>query len=460
MDLLTPHLQDCSAMLANTPEAALLLSVERHILAASAPAAGLFGYSSDEMAGMPFSVLIPQPEPYHGLVQREGITQSGKALLLELSYTPLDDQVILVFLRPRFSLDDQSFFRTLVRNVPRLGLLVADPTLRFVFAEGEILRENGYTDIEGRSLGEVVPAATAAQLEPLYRRALAGEEFSIEHQRLGKVFRILFLPIRDQKRGVVGVMAITNDVTEQRQLEGRLTEANEALEARIAERTDALQNAHQDMQRFAYSTAHNLKNPLALLVSTADFLLQEKLELSLDEQAKALSLIENTARKMANIVNEMLLLAEVQHLEEMTFAPVDMVMVIHEALNRLRHTTDLDIRISPVLPSVVSYAPWLEEVWANYLSNALRYGGNPPKIQIGASEDEKMITYWVQDNGAGIAPEEHEKLFADFTHLPHTQGHGLGLAIVKRIVNKLGGEVGVESTLGLGSRFWFSLPKR
>jgi signal transduction histidine kinase len=115
-------------------------------------------------------------------------------------------------------------------------------------------------------------------------------------------------------------------------------------------------------------------------------------------------------------------------------------------------------------------------VWANYISNALKYGGTPPRIELGytlldprnAKPDPassiqlpaSSIQFWVQDNGPGLTEVQQGRLFTQFTrlHQVRAEGHGLGLSIVQRIVTKLGGDVGVESEVGQGSRFWFTLP--
>jgi signal transduction histidine kinase len=114
-------------------------------------------------------------------------------------------------------------------------------------------------------------------------------------------------------------------------------------------------------------------------------------------------------------------------------------------------------------PAALGYGPWIEEVWVNYISNAIKYGGQPPRVELGATEQEDgMVRFWVRDNGRGITLEEQPRLFTPFTQLSQvqTEGHGLGLSIVSRIVEKLGGQVAVESTgvLGEGSIFSFTLP--
>jgi signal transduction histidine kinase len=102
-------------------------------------------------------------------------------------------------------------------------------------------------------------------------------------------------------------------------------------------------------------------------------------------------------------------------------------------------------------------------VWVNYLSNALKYGGRPPRLELGYDiRPMGVARLWVRDNGDGIAPEVQARLFTPFTRLDQVRarGHGLGLSIVRRIVEKMGGQVGVisEGQTGLGSLFYFTLP--
>jgi two-component system, sensor histidine kinase and response regulator len=114
-----------------------------------------------------------------------------------------------------------------------------------------------------------------------------------------------------------------------------------------------------------------------------------------------------------------------------------------------------------VWPDAVGYGPWIEEVWANFLSNALRYGGRPPHVELGTlARSDGMLRFWTRDNGPGIPPETCTRLFTSggqISRLSHS-GDGLDLPIVHNIVEKLGGEVGVESEEGQGSLFFFTLP--
>jgi signal transduction histidine kinase len=100
-------------------------------------------------------------------------------------------------------------------------------------------------------------------------------------------------------------------------------------------------------------------------------------------------------------------------------------------------------------------------VWTNYISNGLKYGGQPPCLELGSSiEPDGMVRFWVRDNGRGLTVGAQKVLFTEFTRLEgmRVEGHGLGLSIVRRIMEKLGGRVGFESQVGQGSLFYFALP--
>ena len=114
-----------------------------------------------------------------------------------------------------------------------------------------------------------------------------------------------------------------------------------------------------------------------------------------------------------------------------------------------------------IWPDAVGYGPWIEEVWANLLSNALKYGGRPPRVELGASaHSDGMLRFWTRDNGPGLPTDAQAAVFKPFVQLGPARrpGHGLGLPIAKRIVERLGGNIGLESKVGRGSRFYFTLP--
>lgn len=249
-----------------------------------------------------------------------------------------------------------------------------------------------------------------------------------------------------------------------------LIRINRELDKRVEERTQALQALNQellrrneDLEAFAHTVAHDLKGPLASLLGFSEALQDNLGHMSQETLFNYLNLIGRSARKLTNIVDELLLLSSFSKVEVLSRS-VAMGPVVGAALERLRDTIQqrkAELVIQDSWPPAYGYGPWLEEVWVNYISNALKYGGTPPRIVLGATRQQNgMVRFWVKDNGYGLTEEEQRRLFVPFTRLANirAQGYGLGLSITRRIVERLGGQVGVESEPGKGSTFFFTLP--
>ncbi|MEM7349010.1 MAG: HAMP domain-containing sensor histidine kinase, partial [Chloroflexota bacterium] len=216
---------------------------------------------------------------------------------------------------------------------------------------------------------------------------------------------------------------------------------------------------------FARTVAHDLKTPIGVVVSFADYYIQFNDQLNEKSAIDTVKKIRQHGRTTANIIEELLLLSGVRK-QEVIPKPLHMENIILNAQQRLAYVIE-DYRAEIIEPEswpiAYGYGPWIEEVWTNYISNALKYGGEPPLIELGATVQENgLVRFWVKDNGPGLNEVEQATLFTEFTRLNDVKakGHGLGLSIVRRIVEKLGGQVGVESegVSGKGSLFYFSLP--
>jgi two-component system sensor histidine kinase/response regulator len=209
--------------------------------------------------------------------------------------------------------------------------------------------------------------------------------------------------------------------------------------------------------------AHDLKGPLNIVLGFARSLPETWTTISAKEVQEYLQIIAITGKKMSSIIDELLLLASIRK-EEVEMAPLNMADIVAEAQQRLgymiwEHQAEI---VAPTdWPSALGYAPWIEEVWVNYISNAIKYGGQPPRVELGAVEQaDGTVRFWVRDNGQGLSPEDQARLFTPFTqlHQVRAEGHGLGLSIVQRIMEKLGGQVEMESKVGQGGVFSFILP--
>ena len=236
-----------------------------------------------------------------------------------------------------------------------------------------------------------------------------------------------------------------------RALQKRLQSTSDELARQLEE----LQARNEELDAFANTVARDLKAPLTSIIGYADTL--EKLydKLSEEDLREFLNTIASSGRKMDKIIDELLLLAGVRQTKQVEIRPLDTAGIVNTALQRLADMIEeyqVEVILPPSWPAALGYGPWVEEVWVEYISNAIKYGGRPPRVELGATtETDGIVCFWVRDNGPGLAPEEQARLFAPL------EGHGLGLVIVRRIMEKLGRKARVKSARGQGSTFSFTL---
>jgi len=261
-------------------------------------------------------------------------------------------------------------------------------------------------------------------------------------------------PIKDDRGNITGLVLVFRDITERRRAEREREQLISELDA------------------FAHTVAHDLKNPLSIIVGSTEMLDYDFGSLPEAVFRQYLRAIAVKGRKMSDIIDALLMLASARQ-SNVQLKPVEMGKVVTESLERVSNIIEqrgAQVTSPEVWPVVRGYAPWIEEVWVNYLSNAIKYGGRPDEgvpstLELGfdaplAVSDPDYACFWVQDNGMGLTSEQQQHLFTPFVRLDQVraEGHGLGLSIVRRIVEKLGGQVGVQSVVGQGSRFYFTLP--
>jgi signal transduction histidine kinase/PAS domain-containing protein len=236
-------------------------------------------------------------------------------------------------------------------------------------------------------------------------------------------------------------------------------------QAALRQRTIELESQNAELDAFAHTVAHDLKNPLSSIMGYADLLA----DLAQDDGSAGqwdidliAQQIAEGAESMDRIIESLMLLAGMRK-QDVVLGSLDMASIVAKVLRSLTGLVDgyqAEIVLPDSWPTALGYEPWIEVVWSNYISNAIKYGGRPPHVEVGATvRDDGIVRFWVRDNGRGLSLDDQARLFAPFERLSHVRvaGHGLGLSIVRRIVDKLGGEVGVESGFGQGSEFWFSL---
>jgi PAS domain S-box-containing protein len=260
----------------------------------------------------------------------------------------------------------------------------------------------------------------------------SGEEFPVE-------ISLSFL----KSNGTALGMAFITDISARVKAENELKQRNTELDA------------------YAHTVAHDLQAQLNSIIGFGE-LLKRKNNLSEEKRKYFADLIVKNGSKMSGIIKNILLYAT-RGKEELEITKVDMNSIVSEVIERIPGTIrdQITVNVQNNMDSALAYAPLIEEVWFNYIGNAIKYGGNPPKIEIGSSKkDNGYCKYWVKDNGKGLTEEQMKFIFSDPKKLGKNKikGYGLGLAIVQRIVKRFDGWVYVESELGKGSTFSFYLP--
>lgn len=475
-----------------SPEAIVLTDLTGRVIIGNRQAAMLYGVETvEEMLGLnAFEFIAPEDRPRaaqnaqrtleagavrnveYTFLRRDGSRYTGElsaSLVQDAAGQPAFFIVVARDVTERKQAEErlresEARYRAVSETVSDYAFAVrieADGTRKTEWRTGAFTRITGYAphELDGRGgIALIIHPEDRPIFERRYEAMLAGHSDVSEYRIITKTGEVRWLRsygrgIWDEKeQRVVRVVGGAQDITEQK-------EAEEALRRFASE----LQARNEELDAFAHTVAHDLKGALAPLIGYAEALEMDALSMSEDEVRKCARSVAQRGRKMGNIIDELLLLASVRR-TKVENQPLDMAAVVAEAQARLADLIEKQAAgiVAPATwPVALGYGPWVEEVWVNYLSNAIRYGGRPPRVELGADlQEDGMVCFWVRDNGRGIPAEEQGRLFDPSPRLDrvHTEGHGLGLSIVRRIVQTLGGQVGVESAIGQGSRFFFTLP--
>lgn len=243
-----------------------------------------------------------------------------------------------------------------------------------------------------------------------------------------------------------------------------VSRAQRVMEEKVAERTAQLSARNEDLEAFAHSVSHDLRAPLRAMHGFSQALLED-CSASLDETAIDYARrIAVASQRMDQLTQDLLAFSQVSR-GEIPLSPVDLDLVLKDAVGQLEadiSSKHAHVRMHGPFPRVRAHKATLEQALANLVSNGLKFvaPGQSPEIQVRTERSNGAVKVWVEDNGIGIDPAHHKRIFAVFERLHQPDkyaGTGIGLAIVRKAVERMGGRVGVESAPGSGSRFWIEL---
>jgi hypothetical protein len=254
---------------------------------------------------------------------------------------------------------------------------------------------------------------------------------------------------------------LRHDLAARKEAEEKIGRLNAELEQRVA----ALTEVNRELEAFNYSIAHDFRAPLRSMSGFAQALIEEEADkmsaLGFDYARR----IVRSAKYMDNLLLDMLTYSRLVRSELPPVAvcleePVQELLAILEHEIRQRGVV---VEIGSPLGCVFAHPPTLKQILANLVGNSLKFTApeRTPRLRIFTTREQACLRLWVEDNGIGIAPQYHEKIFGLFQRLHDAQaypGTGIGLALVRKGAERMGGRSGVESRLGEGSRFWVELP--
>ncbi|MGD0952434.1 MAG: ATP-binding protein [Methanotrichaceae archaeon] len=269
----------------------------------------------------------------------------------------------------------------------------------------------------------------------------------------------------DGEGQLVGSIESIRDITERKLAEEAIRKARDELELRVKERTAELEARNAEMERFTYTVSHDLRSPLVTIQGFNGFL-KGDIEKGDSEKVKVdLRLIEEAVTKMDRLLRETLELSRIGRVanppEDVPFGEIVQEALLQTA-QRIK-STGMDVLVANDLPVVHVDKMRIVEAMVNFIENSIKYRGEQQHLsmEIGYRTEAKEPVFFVRDNGMGIDPSQHQKVFDLFYKVNNkSEGTGAGLAIVKRIIEVHGGRIWIESELGKGTTVCFTLPVR
>lgn len=476
------------------PVAILVSDQKGSIVLINREAETMFGYAREELLGQPIETLVPprfrthharhRAEFFAGSETRRmgsgrdivGLRKDGAEFPVEIGLSSIitdHGQLVLsivVDVSERKRLE-QHFLKALEAAPVAFVMTDADGAIRFV--NEELGRVFGYEPREliGQKIEILLPLRFRSQhpryrdeffANPQPRRMGFGREISGRRKDGGEFPVEVGLSLIETESGPTTLGTVV-DITLRKQLEERLKQSNEELERKVSERTAELTKRNEELEQFAYVASHDLQEPLRKIASCCQLLEEDYADKLDDDGREWIAFAVDGAKRMRQLVSDLLEFSRIETVGKVV-EPVSADWACRSAIENLSEAiqeSDAQIVLGN-LPAVMVNSNQLVQVFQNLIGNSLKYcSGARPMVEINSTQTGSQWQFSVKDNGIGIAPEFHERIFQIFQRLHRKEdypGTGIGLAMCRKIVNRYGGRLWVESQPEQGSTFYFTLP--
>ena len=487
--LLQDSEQQIQTIFDNAPEAVLVMDSEGIIERWNPTAEEIFGWQANEILGKPFQeFVIPliHRETYnkaikHFLVGRkkhilnkpleiEVINRQGKLFFISLNVSPTfikGRYLFIVFARDITEIKtaerelkrSQTFLNSVVENIPNMIFVKDANELRFVRFNkaGEDLLGFTRTDLIGKNDYDFFPKEQADFFTQKDMEVLkSGKLFEIPEEQIqtkNKGTRVLEtkkIPLLDENGKPQYLLGISNDITERMKMEEDLKHKSEELA-----------RSNTELEQFAYVASHDLQEPLRMVNSYVQ-LLANRYKDKLDQDANDfIGFAVDGSNRMKKLIQSLLEYSRINRIK--AFETIDLNILLKDVLQDLQHRiteNDAQIKIDK-LPAIFGDHVLLGQLFLNLIVNTIKYRRDKnPEIHISWKKQNDEYLFSVKDNGIGIQKEYADKIFIIFQQLHSKQkyeGTGIGLAICKKIVERHGGKIWIESVVGEGTTFYFTI---
>jgi PAS domain S-box-containing protein len=327
----------------------------------------------------------------------------------------------------------------------------------------------GYAAAEmiGRTWSVIAPLDRPDEMPAVFERIRNGESVDqyqgVRRTKSGRVIDVAITvsPVYDALGRIAGSSKIARDITQQVRAADRLAKLN----ADLQQSNENLARSNEDLERFAFIASHDLQEPLRMITIYSQLLVKECGVASNDSSTKYVDTIVSGTKRMRDLLADLLAYTSIGAQNDQPAAAVDLNSVLETASKNLTFSiaeTGAAVE-SEDLPTVIGHEAHFIPLFQNLIGNAIKYRSEaPPRIHIAVDQTDSEVRFSVADNGIGIAPAYHTKIFAAFKRLHggSIPGTGIGLAICQRVVERYGGRIWVQSELGHGATFVFTLPAR